>query len=209
MSLPDIHTVAQIRSWLGTGSLNVFGIQFSGKDTQAHRLAELLDGVPLSGGDILRASHDKNLVATINTGDLAPTNTYLATVLPALSKPDLKGKPLILSTVGRWHGEESAVMQAAETSGHPLKAVIYLQLPESEAWKRWELAGQRPDRTQGQRADDTKEGLERRITEFNSKTLPVIKFYRDKGLLVEVDGSLSMEAVTTQIITKLAEKAAN
>jgi hypothetical protein len=31
---------AIVREWLGTGSINVFGVQFSGKDTQLDRLTQ-------------------------------------------------------------------------------------------------------------------------------------------------------------------------
>ena len=55
--------VAKTREWLGTGSINVFGLPFSGKDTVGLRLAELLGAKFLSSGLILRAAEkeDKEL----------------------------------------------------------------------------------------------------------------------------------------------------
>ena len=38
-----IDKLAMIKSWLGTGSLNVFGLPMSGKDTVGERLAKDLD----------------------------------------------------------------------------------------------------------------------------------------------------------------------
>lgn len=36
--------VQQIKAWLGTGSINIFGMPMSGKDTVGVRLAETLGG---------------------------------------------------------------------------------------------------------------------------------------------------------------------
>ena len=45
-----IDKLAMIKSWLGTGSLNVFGLPMSGKDTVGERLAKDLDAKFLSSG---------------------------------------------------------------------------------------------------------------------------------------------------------------
>ena len=46
--------VSNIKKWLGTGSINIFGLPMSGKDTVGKRLAELIGGEFLSSGDIIR-----------------------------------------------------------------------------------------------------------------------------------------------------------
>ena len=43
-----------IKSWLGSGSINLFGLPMSGKDTQGIKLAEALDAKFLSSGMIIR-----------------------------------------------------------------------------------------------------------------------------------------------------------
>jgi cytidylate kinase len=62
-----------IKNWLGTGSINVFGLPFSGKDTVGIRLAELLGAKFLSSGLILRAAEkeDPVLASEISGGNLA------------------------------------------------------------------------------------------------------------------------------------------
>ena len=48
-----------IKAWLGTGSINIFGLPMSGKDTQGLKLAEALDAKFLSSGLIIRAMEER------------------------------------------------------------------------------------------------------------------------------------------------------
>jgi adenylate kinase len=194
--------VAKISSWLGSGSINIFGLPFAGKDTQAHRLADLLGASVIAGGDILRSHSDQEKIKELMaSGELFPTDYYLGIVIPFLSQPSLADKPLILSSLGRWHGEEESILKATAESGHPLKAVVFLELSETEIWKRFEAADQQKDR--GFRHDDAKHVLETRLKEFHAKTSPVIDFYRAKNLLISVNGAQNPEAVTEEIIDSL------
>ncbi|MBX4190848.1 nucleoside monophosphate kinase [Candidatus Saccharibacteria bacterium] len=191
-----------VKDWLGTGSINIFGAPFAGKDTQGHRLAAELDAPLLGGGDILRGStmpdHIKKLM---RTGKLIPTNDYHEIVLPYFKQKKFEGKPLVLSSVGRWHGEEAGVLEATSESGHPLKAVIYLKISEETVWQRWEQADSR--RSRGKRADDTYEALQVRLAEFRDKTLPAIDFYGSQNLLVEIDSEQDTDIVTEEILDSL------
>ncbi|MCA9325148.1 nucleoside monophosphate kinase [Candidatus Saccharibacteria bacterium] len=193
--------VSTIKEWLGEGSINVFGMPFAGKDTQGKKLAELLGGNLLGGGDILRNSvipqHVKEMM---DAGDLVPIEDYLQIVLPYLSSEQFQGKPLILSSVGRWKGEEEGVMEAATNSGHPLKAVIELTVSESVARERHAAA---QDEERGQRVDDAIDVITTRFKEFHSKTRPVLERYDELGLLIEVDGTPSEPKITQEIIEQL------
>jgi adenylate kinase len=192
----------QVKEWLKTGSINIFGMPFSGKDTQAERLGKLLDAPVIAGGKILRDYPDRGLINQLmSTGDLLPPETYLRIVIPSLSKPDFTGKPLVLASVGRLQGEEAIVIEAAKTAGHPIKAAIYLKVDEDEIWRRFEVSQTEGDR--GKRYDDNHQAIELRLVKFKNKTLPVIETYRKLGLLKEVDGSAAPEAVTEQIINAL------
>jgi adenylate kinase len=196
----------KISDWLGAGSINIFGLPFAGKDTQAHYLADLLDGVIISGGDILRSYHDQGKIDQLmSSGELIPSDIFMQIVLPYLSREEFQSKPLILSSVGRLQGEESIIFEAANQSGHPIKAVILLNLPEEVVWHHFDKAKDIHDR--GERLDDNREALKTRLHEFQTKTTPVIDFYRDKGLLIEVDDSLSREQVAEEIITALYSRA--
>lgn len=191
-----------IQQWLGTGSINIFGRPFAGKDTQGRMLASLFNGTLLGGGEILRGSTmPDHIKAAMKTGTLLPTTEYISIVLPYLSQPEFANQPLILSSVGRWFGEERGVIDATAAAQHPIKAVIFLNLSEAEVIRRWRSL---PDHSsRGTRYDDTEEILQIRLKEFRDKTLPVIDYYREQGMLIEVDGSMTTEAVQREIIAKL------
>lgn len=198
-------SVEILKAWLGAGSINVFGLPFAGKDTQSQALADLLGGTQLSGGHILRSSViPKRSKKIMDAGGLIPTEDYLEIVLPYLSQAEFAGRPLIFSSVGRWHGEEPGVISAAKKSNHPLKAVVLISINQEIARQR-QAADSSEDR--GQRADDTAEKLKTRFKEFEQKTMPVIDYYRQRGLLVEVDGSGRSAEVTRKIIEQLTKLA--
>lgn len=197
--------IAVIKEWLGTGSINIFGPPFAGKDTHGRELVTLFGGVLLGGGDILRNSViPQHVTELISAGKLAPTEDYIRIVLPYLSQDQFADKPLILSSVGRWHGEEPGVLEAAKDANHPIKAVLYLNISEDAIRKRWT---QEAHSSRGERPDDTQEALEIRLGEFRDKTLPVIEFYRQMGLLIEVDSSLDKPVTFELIIDGLYKQA--
>ncbi len=199
--------ISRIKTWLGSGSINLFGLPFSGKDTQCEAIAELLDGVTFGSGAIFREQTDnKALQEIMATGALIPSDMFFDIMLPYFSKPELVGKPLVLSSIGRMKGEEHVIFRATEETGHPTKAVIYLVTPDHAVFERYRVAQQATDR--GERQDDGDEDvLRNRISKFNTQTLPVIEFYREKGLLIEIDGTKDRESVTADIVRALLERA--
>ena len=171
-----------IKKWLGTGSINIFGLPMSGKDTVGVRLAETIGGKFLSSGLIVRALEKSTNQNITGEGKLIPQNLFYDWVLPYFEKPELKQYPLVLSSIGRWSGEEDQVMSVAKLSEHPIRAVVMLQLSEQDAIERWEAAKLLNDR--GLRADDANpEIFQTRINEYREKTVPVLKHYQELGLL--------------------------
>ncbi len=195
--------IKKIKKWLGAGSINIFGLPFAGKDTQCQMLADILYAEMIGGGDIIRNQGSKQLRRQTDVGFLAPTEEFRKLVLPFFDRDAYRGYPLILSSIGRWAGEEEPVMDAAKAAGHTIKAVIFIRTELDEIWSRWSVAERLGDR--GTRYDDAKEKLDIRIREFNEKTVPVLDFYRNKRLLIEVDGTGSKESVTQQILKGLTE----
>ena len=204
--------ISQIRDWLGTGSINIFGIQYSGKDTVGKRLAELFDAEFISSGDVMRATYANELsgssevkeAARIGStvGLLMPTVEFQEMIVAYLTRDEFIGKPLILSTVGRWIGEEGPVVEALKQNDHNLKAVILLNISEDEVMRRWSLVDS-PDARNVGRADDHKEGLLRRLDEFRNKTIPVLDVYRNMGLLHEINGEQDRDKVFADVIDTL------
>ena len=195
-----------IKEKLGTGSIDIFGLPLSGKDTVGLRLAEAIGGKMLSSGLILRAAEkeDKDLFSEMSAGKLAATDKFREIVLPYLKRPDLAQFPLILSSVGRWEGEEYDVIEAAKEGGHPIKAVILLNISEAEAKKRWEVSQTLQDR--GDRSDDkVAVVLDTRIKEFIEKTMPVIETYRKRDILLPIFADTDKETVYQRVIEALAK----
>lgn len=202
----EFEKQAEVADWLGTGSINFFGMPFSGKDSQAKRISDRFEGVVLGGGDILRNSViPPRVKALIDAGKLAPTQDYIDIVLPYLSQEALSNKPLFLSAVGRWEGEETSVMATLDKALHPLRMVVFLKLHEEAAKARLQSEDIRMHR--GDRVDDDLIVLDQRINEFQHKTLPVIDHYRRLGLLVEIDATLPKDEVESQILGAMAVRA--
>jgi adenylate kinase len=207
MNEPTISAdhLQKIKNWLGTGSINIFGLPFAGKDTHGRKLAELFEASLLSSGEVFRNSElEPEVKTTLDAGLLPSSDIFFHVFTPYLSKSEFAGQPLILSSVGRWIGEEKGILEAARSAGHPIKAVVYLHLDEKMVHKRYEASLETGDR--GERADDEAHKLETRINEFNDKTLPVIEEYRKLGLLIEVNSDATKSEVLESILARLFMK---
>ena len=195
-----------IRNWLGTGSINIFGAPFSGKDTVGNRLAAELQGVLLSSGEILRnaQAQDEALKNEMNSGALANTDKFRSIVLPYFAKEELKDSPLIMSSIGRWEGEEYDVIEAAKNAGHPIMVALQLEISPEEMERRRQLALESGDR--GNRGDDNSvEILQKRISEYKEKTLPVLATYEKMGLLVKVNTEEDRDTVFRKVLEAIAD----
>jgi len=207
-----MEKIEHIQQWLGTGSINIFGIAFSGKDTVGKRLAEDLGAVFLSSGDIIRharenstATHIKAAAHVSDSGTWMPTDEFRELIVPYLYGPEVTGRALILSMVGRWIGEETPVLEALKQGGHQTKAVVLLKLSEKEAWSRRELATD-PDSRNMRRLDDAEtHKVQGRFDDFRDKTQPVITIYRKMGILLEVNGEQPRDKVFEDVIDALYE----
>lgn len=194
----------KIKKWLGAGAINIFGLPFAGKDTHGHELARLFDAPLLSSGKVFRDSKDSlspEVRATLDNGGLPPSDVFLSLFAPYFNREEFGCQPLILSSVGRWIGEEQEIMKAAEQSGHPIKAAVYLHLKEATVYDRQAVSQEAGDR--GNRPEDAVHILKTRIEEFNNKTIPVIEEYRRRGLVIEVDSDASKEEVLKSILARL------
>lgn len=199
--------IQQIKAWLGIGSINIFGLPMSGKDTVGVQLAEKLGAKFLSSGIIIRAMEQARGDKLTHDGKLVPSNVFYEWVLPYFEREDLWKYPLILSSIGRWSGEEDEVMHVARNSGHTIRAAVVLQLSDQDVIERWEAAKILGDR--GLRPDDADPQIfQTRIAEYHQKTLPVLRHYQELGLLVSVPANSAREQVLANTIEALANFAA-
>lgn len=196
--------IATLKQWLGTGAINIFGLPMSGKDTQGIRLAKALSAKFISSGMVIRAQEAALDQKLTESGQLIPTNLFYDWVLPYLELPELANSPLVLSSIGRWSGEENTVIPRAEAAGHKIKAALLLNISEADVEARFSAAEALQDR--GERSDDKNLDIfHTRLEEFRTKTMPVIEHYRALGLLITINGDQTRDAVFNEIIDKLYE----
>lgn len=217
-----------IKEWLRRGSINFFGVPFSGKDTVGRQVAQVLEAQFLSSGAILRDYEMKNPGSDLTSaGRWSPTDSFKRIVLPHLGDPLYEDKALVLGGIGRWDGEEEFVEEALIEAGHPLQVVVLLNLSEQEIRNRWEVAQVGGDQietaslsAQGGlnaaaaelkrevRIDDAEwRKVESRINEFRNKTWPIIEYYRAMGMLITINGRQTREKVLLETVNKLYDYA--
>jgi adenylate kinase len=196
--------IETIKTWLGSGSINIFGLPLSGKDTVGKRLAEDLSGVYVSSGEVLRtAENTGTTVLDMSEGHWVPQQQFFDIVLPYFADPELDGKALVLGGVGRWSGEETQTMTALIGSDHETRVVIALELSDQEIRQRFDAARSLGDR--GRRRDDADFSLvESRITEFREKTTPVLDEYQSLGLLLRVNAIGTRNQVYARVLSHLS-----
>ena len=199
--------VEVIKNWFGTGSINIFGLPMSGKDTFGTTLAEILGARLLSSGMIIRAMEAETRSHYSEQGNLIPSDVFYEWVLPYFGREDLRGLPLILSSVGRWSGEENAVIENAQAYSHTIRAAGLLNISEADVEQRWHEAhdnGARIGVPGEARKDDSKiEIFKQRCEEFRLKTMPVLQHYKSLGLLLPVNADAPREVVVTNVINAL------
>ena len=207
----QLDQLSIIKNWLGTGSINFFGLLYSGKDTIGGKLAEHLGAKFFSSGDILRSSMSlltPEAAKITNSGGITPTDEFSALVPPYFAQPEIANIPLILSMVGRLPDEVNFIREVAASSGHHIKAVVNLFITEQMVITRWEAAKNSTHRA-GRADDRTLETVLHRIEEFKQNVLPSIDIYRKLGLLIEINAEPDRSTVLASTIESLCHFALN
>jgi len=210
--------------------LILLGPPGSGKGTQAKLLADRL-GIPqISTGDMLRASILEETAlgaqakAYMHRGDLVPDAVILALVRERLERSDCAGG-YILDGFPRTLGQAEGLETVLAGMRHSLNGVVSLAIPEDGVILR--IAGRRtcrscgamyhvrfsPSRVDGvcdvcggqthQRDDDREDTVRMRLAVYAEQTAPLIRFYRNRGLLRCVQGTGEMGEVFRRIIAAL------
>jgi adenylate kinase len=174
-----------------------------GKGTQAKGIAEHY-GVPaISTGDIFRANVRNQTPLGLEVARIMAEGSYVpdeitdAIVRDRLAEPDAAGGWL-LDGYPRTLAQVEALDGVLAAAGVELDAVISLVAEESHLierlLRRAELEG---------RADDNAETIKHRMEVYNEATDPLLAIYRERGLLVEVDGLGSVDEVGQRITQAL------
>lgn len=182
-------------------NLVILGPQGCGKGTQAKLLAQKLGLCHISSGELLRdeaaTGTAKGLLIAdlLAKGELVPFDTVLEVLEPAFSSNTngfvLDGTPRDLSQAQHLDWYLPTIHQSIDK-------VLFLKIPHEESLKRLiKRAGLE------NRSDDTPESIRHRLELYDQKTLPVIDFYRQKGLLIEIDGTPDIDTIHQDILKKL------
>jgi adenylate kinase len=159
-------------------------------------------------------------------GELLPDEIVVELVARELKAPQCR-QGFVLDGFPRTTGQADALENILHEMKSPLDTVIHLKVPRDVVIDR--LAGRRTcrncgslyhikfepparegscDRCQGeiyQRDDDREETVAARLDVYASQTEPLIRYYRDKGLLQEVEGAGTLDEIQNRIARVLKE----
>lgn len=199
----------------------------AGKGTQAQIIAEKYELVHVSSGDLFRENlkNETELGKLAQTfmkrGELVPDDVTIAMVRDRLSRPDCRNGAL-LDGFPRTPAQAEALAEMLKEFSGSVNLVPFISVPAEILVER--LSGRWTCRSNGhvfhekfnppaiagvcdldgselyQRDDDKPETVMNRIKVYQEQTAPLIAFYKENGLLAEVDGTKSIEEVTTALL---------
>lgn len=207
--------------------LVLLGPPGAGKGTQAKRLEQAYGIVQLSTGDMLRAAVasgselGKQAKDVMDAGRLMPDDIMIEIISDRVEQPDC-ANGFILDGFPRTRAQAEALDALLAGKDLALDKVVELKVDEQALVER--ISGRfacancgagyhdkfQPPKTPGvcdvcgstefkRRADDTAETVRARLAAYREQTAPILPYYRDKGILVEVDGMADIDEVTRQI----------
>lgn len=205
----------------------------AGKGTQAAVISKELGLAHISSGDIFRENLKKETelgklaAGYMNQGLLVPDDLTIAMISDRLKRPDC-AEGALLDGFPRTPAQADALAKMLAEFGGKVMCVPYIFVPAEVLIER--LSGRwsckqghvyhekfNPPQTPGmcdvdgtelyQREDDQPATVERRIKVYFEQTAPLIEFYQAAGLLVEVDGTQPIEAVSEQMLAAIRKAA--
>ena len=211
----------------------LLGPPASGKGTQATRLHEIFDLPHVASGDLFRENLKnetelgKKAKEYMDRGALVPDDVTIAMVMDRLSRPDCAAGA-ILDGFPRTIAQAEALDAALAEEGHEVCVVPYIAVPDEVLVER--VAGRRlcpkcgrsyhvkfnPPEEPGicdedgaelyQRDDDKPETVRKRLEVYWEQTSPLIDYYQEQGVLVEVDGDQPIDDVTADLKEVISER---
>lgn len=175
----------------------LFGAPGAGKGTQAERLVKDFGLMHLSTGDALRRAIREGTEmglraqAFMDRGDLVPDAVVIGIVKEALRGGGARNG-FILDGFPRTTPQALELEAFLIEQGLPLTHVVSLEVGEEELVGR--ILGRRAQSKEG-RADDDEKAIRLRFKAFAEQTLPLKRFYQDRGLLREINGARPVEQV--------------
>jgi len=180
--------------------LVLMGAPGAGKGTQAKKLENELDLPHVSTGDLFRynlkneTELGKLAQTYINKGNLVPDDVTVAMVRDRLVQDDCKNGA-ILDGFPRNPAQADALEHLLSEFNGEISVVPYIHVNQDDLverlLKRAEIEG---------RDDDNEETIRARMVVFEEQTQPLLDYYEEKGLLVQVDGAKSIDDVAQELL---------
>ena len=171
----------------------------AGKGTQGERLAEIYAVPHLATGDLLRehvasgTPVGREAERYMDHGELVPDRLVLDLVARHISGPEpLPG--FVLDGFPRTLAQAKTAYEWGREHDRTFHAVVSLEVPEDELVRRLLERGARAGRS-----DDTDETIRNRLAVYAESTRPLLDFYADRGVLVEIDGTGEVDEVTARV----------
>jgi adenylate kinase len=174
----------------------LLGPQGSGKGTQAKRIAEDHGVQHIATGDMLRAEIasgselGRRVKAIVDGGDLVPDDVMVELIRSAL--PSDGG--FVLDGFPRTTAQADALDDMLREEDRDLDIVFELQIDRESVLDRLRKRAELEER-----ADDTPEAIERRLTTYYRETEPVVEHYRARGIVVGIHADRTIEEVYAEI----------
>jgi adenylate kinase len=171
-----------------------FGPAGAGKSVQGQILSARHNWRWLSAGQLLRDTHDHELIKQMHSGALVDSN-----VVNEIMKKALVGaKDLDHVILDGYPRELSQAKWLIETQPHherDVQMIVVLEVPKSEILRRLHVRG---------RADDTPEAIEERLHLYRKEIYPILDFFTDeKVYIVHIDGTGTVGQVHDRIEAEL------
>jgi len=210
-------------------NLLIMGLPGAGKGTQAAKIVEQFNVAHISTGDMFRAAManqtEMGILAKsyIDKGELVPDEVTNGIVKERLAQDDIKEKGFLLDGFPRTIEQAHALDQILADLGIELEGVINIEVNPDSLLER--LSGRIIHRVTGetfhkvfnppvdykeedyyQREDDKPETVKRRLDVNIAQGEPIIAYYRNKGLVHDIQGNKDIDEVFADIekvLTKL------
>jgi len=187
-------------------NIALFGPPGAGKGTQSDFLIKKYKLFYISTGDILRKEikdetklglEAKSIIAS---GGLV-SDEIIVQIIEKTIKENQGSKGFLFDGFPRTYIQAYILEGLMIKLNTSLNCLISLEVDEEESVTRLLERG----KTSG-RSDDNEEIIRNRLHEYNDKTLPVLQFYKDRGIYYPIDGAKSINEVTVSISEILQEE---
>ncbi|MBU1111003.1 nucleoside monophosphate kinase [Patescibacteria group bacterium] len=178
----------------------VMGPQGSGKSTQAKFLAEEMGLLYVSTGNICREASEKDtaegrkIAWQLKEGLLPPSDLMTKILINWLDEHgNVKG--IVTDGYPRSLENVEDIEEKILPAYGPLEKVIYIDTSKEECLKRLTKRAEIEHRI-----DETPEAISMRLKLYFERTVPVLDYYREKGLLVKINGNKGIEEIQEDIL---------